>query len=62
MEITKWEYHTIQTTEHAIVKKDHLTKLGEEGWEMVTVVALFHANIFYFKRQKTEKVEAVDGD
>lgn len=58
--MTKWEYHTIQTTEHGIVKKDHLTQLGEEGWELVTVIALFHANVFYFKREKIEKAEPVN--
>ena len=58
----KWDYHTIHIQDNTIVKKSHLVELGEQGWELVNVLALFHANIYYFKREKIEKVEAPEGD
>ena len=43
----KWEYKVeIQATSNL----SELDKLGEEGWELVSVVLAAHTFIYYFKR------------
>ena len=47
--MTKWEYRT----EHYVEDDYELDELGEEGWELVAVVAVgLHSDSFryYFKR------------
>ena len=46
-----WEYKTFINVNAA-----DLNKLGNEGWELVTVVQTSSYKMFYFKREKQQKV------
>jgi len=56
----KWEYDYKHVLAGSIIKKTMLNELGSEGWELISVVALSTSNIYYFKREKVEKVDPVD--
>lgn len=53
-----WEHKTVKHDLTAPVIKDiddRLSKIGEEGWELVTVVCIGDfALVYYFKRPKNE--------
>ena len=46
-----WEYKTFINA-NAV----DLSKFGNEGWELVTVVQASSYKMFYFKREKEQKV------
>ena len=61
-----WEY---KTTEVARVDRvegfaDHLNKMGQQGWELVTVEPFndVAVNLFYWKRPTLDMVQLSDGD
>ena len=61
-----WEY---RTTEVARVDRvegfpDHLNKMGQQGWELVTVEPFndVAVNLFYWKRPTLDMVQLSDGD
>ena len=44
----KWEYTLVYMRTFAEMRRE-LTRLGEEGWELVAV----HEGVFFFKRPKS---------
>lgn len=46
-----WEYATVPLVEHAT--QEILNQWGEDGWELVNVVAQAQGLIAYLKRPKT---------
>lgn len=48
----KWEYKTVRTADYPT--EENFRSLGMEGWELVTVIALYKKEPFsyiaYFKR------------
>lgn len=58
----KWQYDFRKIKSDSLINMVHLNELGNEGWEMIGVVALPAANIYYFKREKVEKALPDNGD
>lgn len=49
----KWEYFTAPLLDHAL--QEILNNFGEDGWELVAVVATNPASpVAYFKRPKSQ--------
>lgn len=66
--MTKWEYMTIQTRDYQRDILPKLNEMGEEGWELVTILTFgkpeFIPDVYYtcfFKRPVEEEAQAADG-
>lgn len=49
----KWEYK-VRTLNHGVIIDEVLNKLGEECWELVSVVMQYDHVVVYMKRPKTK--------
>lgn len=56
----KWEYEYKHFSPESVINKNHLNEMGNDGWELISVIALPKANLYYFKREKVEIVSPVD--
>lgn len=56
----KWDYDYVKINARSVINMVRLNELGNDGWELISVVALPEANIYYLKREKVEKVDPFD--
>lgn len=60
----KWEYKTIDLTtwrQIADINVDYeLNRLGDQGWQLVQIIAVENSKLFYFKRKKLYPLEMKD--
>lgn len=51
--MSKWEYLTVLLGVYSEYDKEDLSKYGEKGWELVSVITVRQENVYaYFKREK----------
>jgi len=57
----KWEYNILGIKKHSTDKLANLDDLGDNGWELVSVLDVSDTvRMYYFKREKTEKANPID--
>lgn len=56
----KWDYHYVKVNAVSVINLVCLNDLGKDGWELINVLPLPEASIYYFKREKVEKVFPVN--
>lgn len=56
----KWEYDYVKINAGSVINMVRLNDLGNDGWELINVLAIPEANIYYLKKEKFEKMEPVD--